>query len=255
MATAAEIRALKEQLLEGLHILIAEGVLNAMGHLSVRVPDTETYLINPRYAPNLAGIDDLCTVDLSGRRIDGPGPIPGESHIHTAIYNRHPTATTALHCHPRFCVLFGLLDVPLVPFNNEAMPFSQGIPVYPHSHQIDTVERGRALAEVIGDGFVAFQRGHGIAAAGLSIAGIVRMAIRLERVCEDQLTLMRVTTPQPLADSDQPTNAGLRADYREWPFLQQKHGTRPTADIKASLPLPVEGERSADRRTREGRSA
>jgi L-fuculose-phosphate aldolase len=250
MATKDEVTSLKRQLLEGIQILMEEGVLGAMGHLSVRIPGTETFLINPRCAPNLAEMEDLSTVDLNtGKRVEGPGPIPGETAIHYGIYRRNPKAVTALHTHPRYTVLMSVLNQPIVPFNNEAQTFSQGVGYYPESHQIDTEERGRALAEAIGEQWVALQRGHGMSAGGVSIPGIVRMAIRLERVCEDQLTLMRLGEGiQRLPDSDQQQTAALGPDYREYPFLQQKHHTRPIKEIKAMTNMPTEGVRSIDRR-------
>lgn len=254
MATKDEVLSLKRQVLEGMQILMEEGVLGAMGHLSVRIPGTETFIINPRCAPNLAELDDLSIVDLNtGQRVEGPGPIPGETAIHTGIYRANPQATTALHCHPRYTVLMSLINRPIVPFNNEAQTFAQGVGYYPESHQVDTEERGAALARAIGDHWVALQRGHGMSAGGLSIAGIVRMAIRLERVCQDQLLLMSAgITPQPLPDTDQAQTAALGPDYREYPFLQVKHKTRPLAEIKAMTPMPREGERSIERRQRLG---
>lgn len=254
MATKEEVLSLRKQLLEGMQILMEEGVLSGMGHLSVRVPGTETFLINPRCAPNLCELDDISTVDLNtGKRVEGPGPIPGESAIHIGILRNNPQAITALHCHPRYTVLMSILNTPIIPFNNEALTFGQGVGYYPESHQVDTEERGKALADAIGDQWVGLQRGHGMSAGGISIQGIVRMAIRLERVCEDQLTLMRLGIEiPPLPAPDQAQTAALGPDYREYPFLQQKHKTRPLAEIKAVTDMPVEGERSVDRRKRLG---
>ncbi len=252
MATKDEVQSLKRQLVEGLQILIEEKVLGGMGHLSVRIPGTQSFLINPRYAPNLATVEDISTVDLDGKRIDGPGPIPGETAIHLGVYWTNPKAMTALHTHPRYTVLMSVLNQPIIPFNLEALTFGSGVGYYPESHQVDTPERGRALGEAIGENWVALQRGHGMSAGGLSIQGIVRMAIRLEHVCEDQLTLMRFGAPEPLPRPDQPMSAALGPDYREYPFLQRKHNTGTIAEIKAATAMPREGERASDRRARMG---
>ncbi|MBI1993666.1 MAG: hypothetical protein HYS67_04500 [Deltaproteobacteria bacterium] len=61
------IRDLKRRLVEGLQVLTGEGVLSGSGHLSARIPGTESFLINPRFAGVLAGPKDICTVDFAGR--------------------------------------------------------------------------------------------------------------------------------------------------------------------------------------------
>jgi len=243
----AEINDLKKRLIEGLQILTDEGVMTFVGHLSVRVPGTDTFLINPRYAANVADVEDICTVDLNGRRVDGPGPIPGETPIHTGILLRRPDISSVVHCHPRSSVIMGLLSVDVVPFNIVAHTFADGVPTYPESHQVDTMDRGLNLADALGDHFAVFQRGHGIAAVGPSIEGVCLVTIRLEHTCRDQLELMRYTTPQPLTDPDMTRpGAGLANPYRERPYLMQKHHIRPKEEIKAAIRPPVEGSRSRD---------
>jgi ribulose-5-phosphate 4-epimerase/fuculose-1-phosphate aldolase len=128
-ASKAIIDDLKKRLVESLYVLSEEGVLGAMGHISVRVPGTDMFLINPRYAPNVADVEDICLV-----------------------------------------------------------------PVYPEAHQVDTPERGNALAVALGDHLAVLQRGHGIASVGPSIEGCCLVSIRLENTCRDQLEVMKYTT-------------------------------------------------------------
>ena len=63
------IQDLKRRLLEAIRILSAEGVLDGSGHLSAKIPGTETFIINPRYAGVLADPADLCIVDFSAKRV------------------------------------------------------------------------------------------------------------------------------------------------------------------------------------------
>jgi ribulose-5-phosphate 4-epimerase/fuculose-1-phosphate aldolase len=71
-------------------------VLSGSGHLSARIPGTDTFLINPRFAGVLADPRDICTVDFSGKRIAGQGPIPSESPIHAAVYRIEGTYISAI---------------------------------------------------------------------------------------------------------------------------------------------------------------
>src|SRR5438874_4054162 len=86
----SKIQNLKRRLVEGIQVITGEGVLSGSGHLSARIPGTETFLINPRFAGVLADPKDICTVNFDGKRVAGKGPIPSESPIHAAVYrHRH----------------------------------------------------------------------------------------------------------------------------------------------------------------------
>ena len=132
-------------MVEGLQVVTGEGILSGSGHLSARIPGTETFLINPRFAGVLADPKDICTVDFDGKRIAGKGPIPSETHIHTAIYRSRLDVGSVLHCHARYSLLLGLLDIGLIPFNREARIFADGVPIFHNSHGIVVV--GATLEE------------------------------------------------------------------------------------------------------------
>ena len=74
MATRKILAELKNRLVDGLRVLTGEEILSGSGHLSVRIPGTETFLINPRFAGVLADPKDICTVTFEGKRIAGKGP-------------------------------------------------------------------------------------------------------------------------------------------------------------------------------------
>jgi ribulose-5-phosphate 4-epimerase/fuculose-1-phosphate aldolase len=101
---------LKRRLVEGIQVITGEGVLSGSGHLSARIPGTERFLINPRFARVLADPKDICTVTFDGKRIAGKGPIPSESPIHAAVYRARPDVGSVIHCHARYSILVGLLD-------------------------------------------------------------------------------------------------------------------------------------------------
>jgi ribulose-5-phosphate 4-epimerase/fuculose-1-phosphate aldolase len=226
-----------------LRVLTGEGVLSGSGHLSARLPGSETFLINPRFAGILAEPEDICTVDFAGKRISGKGPIPSETPIHSAIYRSRPDVGSVLHCHARYSILMGLLDIGLVPFNREARLFADGVPIFPDSHGINSDALARRMAEVLGSRYAIFLRGHGCVVVGPGIEGTCVSAIQLERACQDQLLLMSFTTPKALADGARGrVEARLENPYRAWPFLLCKHKVRSKAGIRASIKTLKEGE-------------
>lgn len=245
MSENGSIEALKQRLVDGLAVLTGEGCMDGAGHLSVRIPGTENFLINPRYAGALADPEDICTVDVKEcKRQAGAGPIPSETHIHAAVYRHRPDVMSVVHCHPRHAILVGGLDSGLIPCTREARPFADGVPVFPVSHNIDTPALGERMVRSLGEYPAVFLRGHGIVATGPSIEGTCVTTISLENACRDQLLLMSFTTPKPLEDLEPGRITDrLENPYRAWPFLLFKHGVQTREQIKANLkPLP-EGER------------
>lgn len=229
------VENLRARLIEGIKVLTAERVLTGSGHLSARIPGTETFLINPRYAGVLADPKDICTVDFSGRRVAGKEPIPLETPIHSAIYRTRSDVKSILHCHARYAVLVSLQEVGLVPFHREACLFADGVPLFPNSNGIDNDELARRMAETLGPHHAIFLQGHGIVVAGPTIEGTAVTTIQLERACEDQLLLMCFTTPRPLKSwTASPVKGKLENPYRAWPFFLYQHGIKSKKAIKAS---------------------
>jgi ribulose-5-phosphate 4-epimerase/fuculose-1-phosphate aldolase len=199
-AKASTIQNLKRRLVDGLQVLTGENVLSGSGHLSARIPGTEIFLINPRFAGALAETKDICAVNLDGKRIGGKGPIPSETPIHAAVYRSRSDVTSVLHCHARFSILVGLLDSGLIPFNREARIFADGVPVFPESRGINSFGLAQRMVDVLGPHYAVFLRGHGVVVVGPGIEGTCLSAIQLERACQDQLLMMSITAVKPMVD-------------------------------------------------------
>lgn len=239
----SKIQNLKRRLVEGLQVITGEGVLSGSGHLSARIPGTETFLINPRFAGVLADVKDICTVSFEGKRIAGKGPIPSETPIHAAIYRSRPDVQSVIHCHPRYAILVGLLDSGLIPFNREARIFADGVPIFHDSRGINSFALAERMVETLGAHYATFLRGHGVVVVGPGIEGACISAIQLERACQDQLLMLSITELKPLADAGRGrNNARLENPYRAWPFLLYKHGVKSKARIRAGIRALKEGE-------------
>jgi ribulose-5-phosphate 4-epimerase/fuculose-1-phosphate aldolase len=238
-----DVDKLKRRLVDGLQVVTGEGVLSGSGHLSARIPGTETFLINPRFAGVLADPKDICTVNFDGKRIAGRGPVPSETVIHSTIYRHRPDVASVLHCHARYSILVGLLNGGLIPFNREARLFGDGVPIFPESHGINSPALAERMVEALGPHHAVFLRGHGCVVTGPGIEGTCISAIQLERACQDQLLLMSFTTPKPMADANRGrVTARLENPYRAWPFLLYKHKVKSKAAIRAAIRTLDEGE-------------
>ena len=242
-AEASAIENLKRRLVEGVQVITGEGVLSGSGHLSARIPGTETFLINPRFAGVLADPKDICTVTLDCKRIAGKGPIPSESPIHAAVYKSRSDVNSVIHCHARYSILVGLLEGGLIPFNREARIFADGVPTFHESRGINDFALAQRMVDNLGPHHATFLRGHGVVVVGPGVEGTCISAIQLERACQDQLLMMSIGEVKPMADAGRGrSNARLENPYRAWPFLLWKHKVKSKAQIRAGIRTLKEGE-------------
>src|ERR671927_688399 len=62
------------------------GLVTAFGHVSARIPGSDTFLFPTRASPALANADRLRTLDFDGQRVAGDGEANTELWIHARIY-------------------------------------------------------------------------------------------------------------------------------------------------------------------------
>src|SRR3989339_1256311 len=79
------------------------GLIDFSGHVSARIPGTDTILINAwggEASPEKVTPDDIVKADLDGNPLDKEDILPSEKHIHTSIYRRRPDILAVAHTHP-----------------------------------------------------------------------------------------------------------------------------------------------------------
>jgi ribulose-5-phosphate 4-epimerase/fuculose-1-phosphate aldolase len=243
-AVPSDVLELGQRLVAGLTVLTNENVLGSSGHVSVRLPDGQGFLINPRFPASLADPDDLCVVSDAGVQQSGRFPMPSETPIHSAVYRARPEVQSVLHCHPRNSVLVGLLDRGFVPIHREAQRFADGVPAFYDSTHIVADDQAHAMVDVLQQRRAAFLVGHGIVIAEESIEHTCTAAIALEQSCEDQLKLMAVGEARPLTEVFggrvvvKPfKTAGVT--YRNWPYRLHRHGLATKEEIKRTIQPPT----------------
>lgn len=178
------------------------------GHVSARVPGSDTLLIRAR-GPGESGVryttaDDVIAVDLDGKKLSGREDLdpPMEVFIHTWLYRTRPEVNAVLHTHPATVVLFTICNKPLLPLFGAYDPsclrlYAQGIPTYPKSVLIANDRLGRELAECM-KGPACLMKGHGITTCGPSIEAAALTAIKLNELAEMNYRANLLGGPQPI---------------------------------------------------------
>ena len=123
--------SLRQQLVDCTRMMVMAELLDYSGHVSARIPNSDRILIPARDASH-AGItaEDILVTDLGGKILEGKGPAPTETPIHTGVHRARPDAEVVGHGHPPMATLFTMVDRPMIAIRNYGYRFI-GIPCIP----------------------------------------------------------------------------------------------------------------------------
>ena len=171
-------------------ILSHEGIVDGLGHISVRsIERADRFLLGRDLAPSLQTAADLVEYDLEGKAVSATAPVGvSERFIHAAIYKARPDVMSVVHAHTPSVLAFAVSNIPLRPVYHMATWMLGGpVPMFeirkvPGSvgMLVGTNELGTALAQTLGDRPLALLRGHGFVVVGPSIPEAVSRAIFLD---------------------------------------------------------------------------
>ncbi len=223
--TEVPYAAQRQQVALACRILAVEGLAETtLGHVSLRVSDS-LLLVRARRAGEhgvlFTTADDIALVDLDGNLQPGEPPIalPSELPIHTALLAARPDCAAVVHAHPPSVVACTIAGVPLRPivgsYNIPATRLARdGIPTYRYSGLIRSAERAAGLLAAMADRPVCLLQGHGLAAAGGSLAAAVLAAIDVNVLARLTVTCWQMQRPLTEIDPD---------DYRDLPVFGQDY--------------------------------
>jgi ribulose-5-phosphate 4-epimerase/fuculose-1-phosphate aldolase len=187
---------LLDDLVAANRVLAQNGVLDALGHVSVRDPhNPNRYWMSRSLAPALVTPSDIMEFDLDGNAIDREGKaLYVERFIHGEIYKARPDVNAIVHSHSSTVIPFSVTKVPLRPVLHNASFLAFGAPVF-DTRTIDansdllirTPALGAALAKALGPtAAVVLLRGHGDAVVASSVPDAVFRAYYTEINAREQ---------------------------------------------------------------------
>ena len=172
----------KKQVVLGTRVLTNEGMLDALGHLSIRNPENpETFFQSRNVSARFCTLDDIIEFNLDGTPHD-PAETRrgfGERVIHGGIYTKRPDINSVYHGHPAAYMPFCCCpELKLVGTWNYGAMFYNGWAWY-EDEDVSTAgltvtyAEALRLADVLGDKFGILQANHGITVAGCNVAEAV----------------------------------------------------------------------------------
>jgi ribulose-5-phosphate 4-epimerase/fuculose-1-phosphate aldolase len=178
----SEIDELKMKVAMSCRMLCLAELVDYSGHISVRIPGTDRFLINGHPVSRATVTpDDVVTFDLEGQRVEGKWPLPSELPMHSRVYRARKEVNSVAHLHNRMVVVLSMAGKDLVPASNPGALFGSGpLPVYQDPALIRTNEQGDAVAKTLGARDALILRGHGSLVAGEAIEWVFAVCIDLE---------------------------------------------------------------------------
>jgi HCOMODA/2-hydroxy-3-carboxy-muconic semialdehyde decarboxylase len=170
-------------------ILVAQGVVDGFGHVSMRHPAVaDRYLMARSIAPALVTPDDIIEYDLDSNPVNANGRGSFlERFIHGEIYKARADVASVVHNHSPSVIPFGLAGVAMQAMFHNAAFIAAGVPVFDIRERFGATDmlirdgaKGVALAETMGRKDIVLMRAHGAVACGPTLQTAVFRAVYTE---------------------------------------------------------------------------
>jgi ribulose-5-phosphate 4-epimerase/fuculose-1-phosphate aldolase len=187
-AHEAVLRELKEKLIVAGRILDMEELVRPLGHITVRVPGTETFLITRGVSPGMATVDDIVVCDMDGKVIEGKySQTFGEVLGHVGVYRKRKDIQSVAHTHSWNVMALSMTETTIVPASFESIKVAyEPIALYKRVSFLDNLDVTEEIADLIGPNRAVILKGHGAIVVGKSIEEATVSAIDLERAAKAQ---------------------------------------------------------------------
>lgn len=228
MPSTPGIAALAADVIAACRIIDGKGLIEAYGHVSVRIPGTDRILITPRGAVGLIDARALLVVDPRGRLVRGRGTVPLELPMHTAVYRRRPDVQALVRTHSPAALAWGILGRPLRPVHGHGSFLGAEVPVFLRVDLIATEALGEALADTLGAAEAVLLRGNGTLVTGATLREACVKAIWLEESARLQIQASAVGPPVIMTTDEVRERTVVPYDHygRAWDFYCTRYGRR-----------------------------
>ena len=178
-----------EHLAAASRILVAQGVVDGFGHVSMRHPSApDRYLMSRSIAPALVTPADIIEYDLDSTPCNANGRSSFlERFIHGEIFRARPDVMSVVHSHSPSVIPFGLVGVPMQAMFHNAAFIAAGVPVFDIRAQFGATNmliadgaKGVALAAAMGGRDIVLMRAHGSVTCGPALQTAVFRAVYTE---------------------------------------------------------------------------
>ena len=235
MSVATPNPTLVETLVIANRILYDQGIVDGLGHASVRHDSAPgVFLLSCNRAPGLVVRSDIVCYDLDGNAVSETVERPYlERFIHSEIYRARPDVVAVVHSHSAGVIPFGVTGHRLRPIFHMAGFLGSGsaqFEIRDTGGDTDMLIRnpalGVALAQALGPQTCVLMRGHGSTVVGGSIEQVVYRAIYAETNARLQIQAMAMGPVNYLTEQEAQLAAAANDGQigRSWSLWRQRLG-------------------------------
>jgi ribulose-5-phosphate 4-epimerase/fuculose-1-phosphate aldolase len=222
-----DLQELKEKLVTACRILDREGIMDELGHFSVRCPERGGVLINGKVSPGQAREEDIILLDLDGNKLEGDLEPASESPLHLAVYQKRPDVMAITHTHSPMVKTLSIAGVQLRTLENQgASVIGRGAPVFEKYGLVDSFELAHEVAETLGSHNTCVLKSHGNIVVGGSIEEACVLTIWAEKSARYQYQAMLLSEPNwyPEGEIEKMKQQQLRGKgyVRTWNYYKWK---------------------------------
>lgn len=220
-----------EDLVKANHILAHEGILDALGHVSVRDPqDSARFVMSRTRSPELVELSDLVRLNLDGSYVDPDGPKSySERFIHAAVYEANPAIMAVCHSHAAELLPFTIsTSVKLRAVIHNARFIGTGVEVWDIADEfgehtdllVKTRDQARSLVKTLGASTMVLMRGHGCVVVGNELRRLVDNCVYAAKNARVQTAAALMGSYKPLypGECSEAQRSVLSADPRAASF-------------------------------------
>jgi ribulose-5-phosphate 4-epimerase/fuculose-1-phosphate aldolase len=173
-------------------------------------------------------MERLIIQDFQGNHRGGAHTPPNEWPIHACVFKARPDVESVAHTHSKWSTIFSVLPIKLRPLHHYGkFLLADGPPVYQGVGLVRSIERGDALAAVLGDGPAVLMRAHGDTVVGASIEQVVERTTRLAMLGEWNHLALLHGQPKYLTEEELDVyNADQRFPLRGWEYFLSRLNTK-----------------------------
>lgn len=198
-----DIETLKEKLARACRVLEMVGLIDFSGHISGRLPSSETFFIHPMQVSRAEVTpEDMVEVTVTGKQIGGKLKCPDEMPIHAAVYQVREDVNSVVHMHSHYSILPSIVGKDLVPVCHHGAIFGTVVPVYPEPEKITHFEQARGMVSVLGKSKAVIMKGHGAVVVEASVESVLVASLHLEENARLLVEASILGQPNPLSEDE-----------------------------------------------------
>lgn len=199
-----------------------QGTIGMFGHVSVRVPGTDTCFISPGASTDKTVVraEHMFVYNIDGTIIEHPGGlIPLEWRIHTQIHRDRPDAMCVVHLHAPYARALGIARKGLKPVFLHGSFLCTGVPTWDNPRLVVNDAQAADLSKSLGGSRCCQMRGHGTVVVGANAEEAFFACTFLEENAQIQLQSEIMGGAIPLSEDEARDCAEGTFNPRLFPLL------------------------------------